>query len=167
MALVYGAVARGAAVLSEYSLLAGNFGSVARDCLARAPAAGGRSTHAVDGHVFFLLGDGSYSERGDAGDGGGRSPTPRPDAGYSSRAARRPTRLQAQAVYRAALRRRGSGRRRSCAGEGRVRTSTRARAHTLPVLPPPPDYVVVGSEAAGRAVPNAVLDRLKEDFLAK
>jgi hypothetical protein len=67
--LVYGAVARGAAVLSEYSLVAGNFGAVARDCLGRAPPSGGRATHAVDGHVFFLLGDGAYSERARAAGG--------------------------------------------------------------------------------------------------
>lgn len=61
MPLIYSAVARGAAVLAEYGVIAGNFGAVARDCLAKSPA-DGRTSHSVDGHVFSLLTAGGFSE---------------------------------------------------------------------------------------------------------
>ncbi|KAI8473369.1 MAG: synaptobrevin-domain-containing protein [Monoraphidium minutum] len=88
MPLIYSAVARGEAVLAEYSVFAGNFCPVAKGFLARA-AAGGRFSHTVDNHVFSFLQEGGYS------------------------------------------------------------------------------FVVVTDEAAGRTIPNAFLDRLQQDFVAK
>lgn len=41
----------------------------------------------------------------------------------------------------------------------------RARTHASPARPP--DFVIVTDEAAGRTIPNAFLDRVKEDFITK
>ena len=60
MPLVYAAVARGPALLCEYALFSGNFGSVAKDYLARAASAG-RFTYTSDGHVFSFLAEDGYS----------------------------------------------------------------------------------------------------------
>ena len=64
MPVIYCAVARGAAVLAEYSVFAGNFNAVAKDYLGKASNAG-RSSYTVDNHVFSFLADGGYSERPD------------------------------------------------------------------------------------------------------
>lgn len=61
MPLIYSAVARGSTLLSEYSVFAGNFGSVARDYLAKSNNEG-RFSYTVDNHVFSFLADSGYSE---------------------------------------------------------------------------------------------------------
>ncbi|KAF8061299.1 VAMP726 [Scenedesmus sp. PABB004] len=59
MPLIYAGVARGSAMLAEYSLFAGNFQAVAKDYLSRA-AHTGRFAHTVDGHVFSFLAEEGY-----------------------------------------------------------------------------------------------------------
>ena len=61
MPLIYSAVARGAAVLAEYSVFAGNFNPVAKDYLSKANA-NGRFSYTVDNHVFSFLSEDGYSE---------------------------------------------------------------------------------------------------------
>jgi hypothetical protein len=61
MPLIYSAVARGAAVLADYSVFAGNFNPVAKDCLSKAQGAG-RFSHTVDNHLFSFLAEDGYSE---------------------------------------------------------------------------------------------------------
>lgn len=39
--------------------------------------------------------------------------------------------------------------------------------HTHSTHTPHADFVVVTDEAAGRTIPNAFLDRVKEDFVAR
>uniref|UniRef100_A0A0E0LIY9 V-SNARE coiled-coil homology domain-containing protein n=1 Tax=Oryza punctata TaxID=4537 RepID=A0A0E0LIY9_ORYPU len=58
--LIYAFVARGTAVLAEYTEFTGNFPALAAQCLQRLPASGGgepaRFSYACDGHTFnFLL----------------------------------------------------------------------------------------------------------------
>jgi hypothetical protein len=61
MPLIYSAVARGGAVLAEYSVFAGNFAAVAKDYLSKSSSAG-RFSYTVDNHVFSFLADDGYSE---------------------------------------------------------------------------------------------------------
>jgi hypothetical protein len=61
MPLIYSAVARGSTLLAEYSVFAGNFGSVAKDYLSKATNAG-RFAYTVDSHVFSFLAEDGYSE---------------------------------------------------------------------------------------------------------
>ncbi|KAG0475788.1 hypothetical protein HPP92_015474 [Vanilla planifolia] len=56
---IYGFVARGTVVLSEFTEFTGNFPAIAAQCLQRLPASNNRYTYACDHHTFnFLLHDG-------------------------------------------------------------------------------------------------------------
>lgn len=61
MPLIYSAVARGSAVLAEYSVFAGNFNAVTKDYLSKATNSG-RFSYTVDNHVFSFLAEDGYSE---------------------------------------------------------------------------------------------------------
>lgn len=61
MPLMYSAVARGSAVLAEYSAFGGNFNAVAKDYLSKASNTG-RFSYTVDNHVFSFLSEDGYSE---------------------------------------------------------------------------------------------------------
>jgi len=61
MPLVYSAVARGSAVLADYSVFAGNFNAVAKDYLSKATSTG-RFSYTADNHVFSFLAEDGYSE---------------------------------------------------------------------------------------------------------
>lgn len=62
MPIIYSAVARGGAVLADYSVFAGNFAAVAKDYLTKASHSG-RSSYTVDNHVFSFLAEDGFSER--------------------------------------------------------------------------------------------------------
>jgi hypothetical protein len=62
MPLIYSAVARGAALLAEYSVFAGNFGAVTKDYLSKASNSG-RFSYTVDNHVFSFISEDGYSAR--------------------------------------------------------------------------------------------------------
>ncbi|ERN17011.1 vesicle-associated membrane protein 724 isoform X1 [Amborella trichopoda] len=56
---IYGFVARGTMVLSEYTEFTGNFPSIASQCLQRLPSANNKFTYNCDHHTFnFLVEDG-------------------------------------------------------------------------------------------------------------
>lgn len=85
------------------------------------------------------------------------------------------------------VRQRRSAFRRGCAGRARLQTCNRASPSRRRCQPPPPlvvlkptpplpdprddtkrkGFVVVTDEAAGRTIPNAFLDRVKDDFVAR
>ena len=84
MPLIYSAVARGTAILCEWSVFAGNFSAISKDYLSKtshASNANARFAHTVDNHVFSFLAEDGYCEfRGRwapavvaAAGGGGRS----------------------------------------------------------------------------------------------
>lgn len=69
--LIYAFVARGTAVLAEYTEFTGNFPALAAQCLQRLPASGGggsgggapaRFSYACDGHIFNFLLHRGYGE---------------------------------------------------------------------------------------------------------
>lgn len=61
MPLIYSAVARGSVLLSEYSVFAGNFSTVAKSYLSKSTN-DGRFAYTVDSHVFSFLAEDGYSE---------------------------------------------------------------------------------------------------------
>jgi hypothetical protein len=61
MPLIYAAVSRGAVLLADYSVFAGNFASVAKDYLSKSQNAG-RFAYSVDNHVFSFLADDGFCE---------------------------------------------------------------------------------------------------------
>lgn len=67
--LIYAFVARGTAVLAEYTEFTGNFPAIAAQCLQRLPAGSGggggapaRFSYACDGHTFNFLLHRGYGE---------------------------------------------------------------------------------------------------------
>lgn len=61
MPLVYSAVARGSVILAEYSVFAGNFPQVAKDCLDKSKNADGKYTYTIDNHTFCFLHDHDFT----------------------------------------------------------------------------------------------------------
>jgi vesicle-associated membrane protein 72 len=61
MPLIYSAVARGPVLLSEYSVFAGNFSTVAKTYLSKSTN-DGRFAYTVDSHVFSFLAEDGYCE---------------------------------------------------------------------------------------------------------
>lgn len=70
--LVYSLVARGTAVVAQYSAYTGNFGAIASQCLEKLPAGDGKHTYVCDGHTFNFLVDGGVTYLVVAGEGVGR-----------------------------------------------------------------------------------------------
>lgn len=57
--IIYAFVARGMTVLAEYTAFAGNFSTIAVQCLVKLPAANNKHTYVCDHHTFnFLVQDG-------------------------------------------------------------------------------------------------------------
>ena len=61
MPLIYSAVARGSAILADYSVFAGNFAAVAKDYLGKASNVG-RTSYSADNHVVSFLAEDGFSE---------------------------------------------------------------------------------------------------------
>lgn len=78
--LIYSFVARGTAVLTDYTSYTGNIGAVAAGYLEKAPPGNSRFTFTCDEHTFNYLVEGGFSERGRRGGdrdvGGGPCLTP-------------------------------------------------------------------------------------------
>lgn len=60
--LIYAFVARGTAVLAEYTEFAGNFTTIAAQCLQKLPASNNKFTYNCDGHTFNYLVEDGFSE---------------------------------------------------------------------------------------------------------
>ncbi|THU45473.1 hypothetical protein C4D60_Mb02t18300 [Musa balbisiana] len=57
--LIYSFVARGTAILAEYTEFTGNFTTIASQCLQKLPATNNKFTYNCDGHTFnYLVDDG-------------------------------------------------------------------------------------------------------------
>ncbi|RZS13404.1 hypothetical protein BHM03_00044991 [Ensete ventricosum] len=60
--LIYSFVARGTAILAEYTEFTGNFTTIASQCLQKLPATDNKFTYNCDGHTFNYLVEDGFSE---------------------------------------------------------------------------------------------------------
>ncbi|KAM7496205.1 hypothetical protein LguiA_020619 [Lonicera macranthoides] len=140
--LIYSFAARGTVILAEYTEFTGNFTSIASQCLQKLPATNNKFTYNCDGHTFnYLVEDGFIFD----------------DSSKSPKAYWKEDNAVVLMVYIGVCTPAGGS-----FGYTDLYTSMlyKAEKEWMRWLA----YCVVAIESAGRQVPMAFLERIKEDF---
>ncbi|KAF7132005.1 hypothetical protein RHSIM_Rhsim09G0051700 [Rhododendron simsii] len=135
--LIYSFVARGTVVLAEYTEFTGNFTGIASQCLQKLPATNNKFTYNCDGHTFNYLVENGFIICGDEIDVG-----------------------ESVLIHSFSILLMLACSKSIFVEEPMARTLSNEIQFVLGILA----YCVVAVESAGRQIPIAFLERVKDDF---